>query len=200
MLKSIEMNNSPFLPFYGPMSGWKYVACDHRGIPFLVDLQNKDLTAPLPKELLGWKYCIIQTTSNPNLECDQEPPIAQRRILESVFEDVGGCNWVYKNNWCNEEQPISTWRGVSVLGGNVNCIDSLELNVSLSHPTLIPLLGQLPSLTQLVVSWESTPSSLHPISHSLLYLHACASQRIPLPPQIGQLTNLRSLNLKVMFC
>ncbi|MCY4157030.1 MAG: Ig-like domain-containing protein [Gammaproteobacteria bacterium] len=102
---------------------------------------------------------------------------ADRDVLRSIYESMGGERWHDSSNWLSDA-PLREWHGVQADGqGRVVSLD-LSFN-GLVGP--IPAdIGALEALADLMLNANDT-------------------KRSPLPPEIGELKNLKNLKLGGIF-
>ena len=132
-----------------------------------------DLCIPQEAFLRQWLGKLSQHEGT-SLDCS---PSADRDILQRIYESMGGQQWHDNSNWLSDA-PLREWHGVQTDGqGRVVSLD-------LSHNGLdgpIPAdIGALEALTDLALGGNDTKLS-------------------PLPPEIGELTNLENLDLAGIF-
>ena len=128
-------------------------------------------------------------------------PRSDRRVLEILYDELGGDDWTDNTNWKTDE-PLDEWYGVGT--GMDGRVDSLNLAGN-SLSGLIPLeLGELPSLRFLNLARNrlggGIPPELGELS-SLTFLHlgfnGLTDEGLTgeIPPQLGSLSSLSFLDL-----
>ena len=100
------------------------------------------------------------------------PPISDREILEILFDETGGEDWISRRGWLTDT-PLDEWKGVETdADGYVT-----ELRLTYNN-----LEGPLPSSLGLLRNLEKLTLFSNRLSG-------------PIPPELGNLTQLRVLNL-----
>ncbi len=144
----------------------------------------------------------------------KDPDDIQRNALIALYYATGGDNWVNKENWCSDK-PLEEWYGIDTWEGNVIGIQLDDNNLTgripedfsrLEHLSWLFLygnevnlpatIGDIKSLTSLTFGQYDKPGEL-PKSlwnlTNLYYLQIHCKVHGNIPPEIGNLTELRSL-------
>lgn len=145
---------------------------------------------------------IIQVIPNPDsaFTCTGVTKIPQEecQALVAFFHNTRGIRWDARTNWLITDSPCG-WYGVSCRDGHVT---GLNLHANNVAGELVPELGDLSQLEQLVLSFNvllgSIPPEVGKLSHLQLFdVHVPlqAGLQNPIPPELGQLSALRVLDL-----
>ncbi|MCE2423099.1 MAG: hypothetical protein J4G03_07325 [Gemmatimonadetes bacterium] len=127
---------------------------------------------------------------------DNDWPIGQREVLDSVYSKTGGKRWNDNTNWLTDE-PLDEWYGVSAdAKGNVLGLNLGDNGLTGSIPAE---LGDLRSLTELHLSDNDLtgpiPAELGDLD-SLTDLHLSDNDLTgPIPAELGDLDSLTDLHL-----
>jgi len=134
---------------------------------------DTDLCVPQEAFLREWLSKVPQHEGT-GVACK---PSADRDVLESIYKSMAGEQWHNSRNWLSDA-PLREWHGVRTDGqGRVVGLD-LSFN-KLRGPIPADIAG-LEELTDLILTANDTGNS-------------------PLPPEIGELTNLKNLELAGIF-
>jgi len=134
---------------------------------------DTDLCVPQETFLREWLSKVPQHEGT-GVACK---PSADRDVLESIYKSMAGEQWHNSRNWLSDA-PLREWHGVRTDGqGRVVRLD-LSFN-RLRGPIPADIAG-LEELTDLILTANDTGNS-------------------PLPPEIGELTNLKNLELAGIF-
>ena len=132
---------------------------------------STDLCAPSEPSFQEWLSDIPSHQGT-----DQCEPLSDRAILELLYNDAGGSNWLRRDNWLSDA-PLARWHGVAADGnGRVTALELRSNNLSGIIP---PELGGLASL-------EILDLGEHDLSG-------------PIPAEIGHLTKLRNLTMSAEY-
>ena len=94
-----------------------------------LDYTGTELCAPADPAFQSW-LLTIPSHEGTGVEC---APLADREILEVLYEATGGTDWANNDNWLTEE-PLQDWHGVRV-GGDGRVISvNLGFNDLRLHP------------------------------------------------------------------
>ncbi len=143
-----------------------------------------------------------------------------KAALVALYNATDGANWTNNDNWLDDSQPLSSWRGVNTSSnGRVIRVNLAENNLSGTLPpeleqltrvtrlslysnkltgTIPEELGNLTNLTQLTASWNQLtggiPEELGNLTNlTRLILDGNPLGR-PIPPELGKLTSLTRLD------
>jgi hypothetical protein len=113
-----------------------------------------------------------------------EIPEAERQALIDLYNSTGGDNWTMNGGWLGEVGTECEWNGVECSYPHNTFVQALRFNFPSPDPPYEivgnNLTGELPESIQNIVSLKS------------LYL---SSNKLTLPPEIGNLYNLEHLEL-----
>ncbi len=190
-------------------------------LPFLETLRlddNPDLTGRLPYTLsrldalaefgyAGTGLCVpreenflrrwlggVAVHAGTGVDCEPE---ADRDVLARFYEAMGGDNWSNNENWLTDA-PLREWHGVTVdSGGRVIELDLWFNRLSGAIPADIAALDMLERLS--IVGTDTKGAPIPPELGELANLRVLDLAGIyaagPLPPQLGKLDRLESLDL-----
>ena len=120
-----------------------------------------------------------------------------RDALIAFYNSTGGENWANNTNW-NSEEDISTWFGITAVGGRVTEISMRDNGLS---GTLPPEIGDLSALTLLALRDNSLtgsiPDEVGNLSAMVRLDLRQNSLTGPIPSTLQQLSNLEVLFLRV---
>ena len=120
-----------------------------------------------------------------------------RDALIAFYNSTGGENWANNTNW-NSEEDISTWFGITAVGGRVTEISMRDNGLS---GTLPPEIGDLSALTLLALRDNSLTGSIPDEVGNLSAMVRLDlrenSLTGPIPSTLQQLSNLEVLFLRV---
>jgi len=144
----------------------------------------------------------------------------EREVLETLYLNTNGENWTYTSGWMSEDPPCS-WYGLKCIAGSVSEINLTGNNLEgifpkelLELPNLTvldlhsneligsipPELGKLKKLKILDLSFNQLsgeiPMELGQLQN-LMVLSLAGNNHLqgPIPPELGNLTNLQNLTL-----
>ena len=158
-----------------------------------LDYAGTGLCAPAEATFREWLGSIPSHEST-GVEC---APLSDRAILEALYRDTGGADWVNSENWLTEA-PLGDWYGVETdAAGRVVRLELGPANgLTGSVP---PELGSLANLSVLSLAWNGLTGSIPPELGSLAKLSvlSLAGNGLtgPIPPGLGSLAKLSALSL-----
>jgi len=122
-------------------------------------------------------------------------PAQDSLALVAFYNSTNGLSWRWNDNWLSAN-PVSTWFGVTVLGGRVTLLSLGNNQLSGSIP---PEIGNLTNLEWLLLHNNQLSGLIPPEIGNLtnlwkLYLYDNQLSGL-IPPEIGNLTNLEWLLL-----
>ena len=137
----------------------------------LEELRYSDTRLCVPQEddFLEWLAGIAQHEGS-GRQC---PPTSQYHILEAIYEATNGPKWLRNDNWLTDA-PLGNWFGVRT--NSDGQVVSLSLAYNFLQGQIPPEIGGLSSLQYLRVGGSYALTG-------------------PLPEEVFDLTNLRTLNL-----
>ena len=147
-----------------------------------------ELCAPANASFRGWLNG-IPSHEGTGVECDRE-------VLEILYTEAGGSNWVSAENWLTDT-PLGEWYGVETTPeGRVSRL--LLSGNALTGP-IPPELGNLANLTTLELTSNDLSGPIPPELGNLASLRSLwlsgNDLSGPIPPELGNLASLRSLFL-----
>jgi Leucine-rich repeat (LRR) protein len=163
--------------------------------------------SPIQQEDQGVYYLKVTNDTVPGLEIfSHEITInveysclyADSLALVAFYHATDGPHWTENTNWLVEEQPVSTWHGITLSedGCNVTRIELLFNNLT---GTIPPEIGNLNSLSHLIIDNNNLSGEIPPEIGSLQALEILKlnDNRLtgPLPNSLYDLHNLKELNL-----
>ncbi len=161
-----------------------------------VNIINPPLKTIFGRELLLILFILTATVPSALAQTCTGIPEEECQALYALYNDTNGDQWIDNTNWLSDE-PVSTWYGITVSGGNVVNIQSVFNGLAGSIP---PELGNLTSLEELNLQSRGLTGSIPPELGNLTHLQSLdiTSDRTlsgGIPPELGSLTNLHHLNL-----
>ena len=149
------------------------------------------LCAPAGASFRKW-LSAIASHEGTGVEC---APLADREILEILYQSAGGPDWTHSENWLTDA-PLEDWHGVTAdRQGRVTRLDLTENNLNGSLPAELGDLGELTFLT----IWDNDDLA-GTIPPELGYLSNLDTLQLfgnnltgPIPPELGNLSELTRL-------
>ena len=155
--------------------------------------EGTNLCTPEDPEFRAWLRS-IPSHSGTGVEC---PPLADRDILQILFDATGGQDWSENDNWLTDDAPLRQWHGVETDDqGNVIGLVLSRNNLSGKIPSE---LGGLAYLRHLLL-WGNDlggeiPSELGRLAN-LWFLSLWDNDLVgEIPSELGRLANLELLDL-----
>ncbi|MDE0396053.1 MAG: Ig-like domain-containing protein [Gammaproteobacteria bacterium] len=120
-----------------------------------------------------------------------------RDILVTLYKEMDGPDWKNAENWLTDA-PIGTWYGVET--DSRGRVTRLSLSSNGLAGTILPELGNLTSLRELILAWNGLTGPIPPELGNLASLEELRLERNALtgtiPREFGNLTQLGTLNLQ----
>lgn len=102
----------------------------------------------------------------------EEQEYSERGILEKIYRQMNGDNWLENNNWMDKEQSICTWFGIKCVSNDNPSVVSINLENNRLLNDLVTDIFNLPNLQSLNLKKNDIQVSLFGIQNasSLEYL------------------------------
>lgn len=158
-----------------------------------LEYDQTDLCVPKEAFIRNW---LNGLSKHVGTEVDCAPSEA-REILKKIYDSMGGTRWFNSGNWFTDA-PLRDWWGVSTdVQGRVT---GLNLTHSNLKGSISPDIAALQRLTFLALSaWDSKGSAIPPELGELSELETLNLSGMhgagPIPPELGKLSKLQELNL-----
>jgi Leucine-rich repeat (LRR) protein len=80
---------------------------------------------------------------------DEETQLEERAILEQLYHDLDGLNWVSQENWFNDKVSFCDWDGITCSREDIDTVQAIELPDNGLSGTLPETVFDLPNLQEL---------------------------------------------------
>ena len=129
----------------------------------------------------------------------QNTVATDKAALVALYNATDGANWTTNTNWTSDDEPLSSWSGVTTNGDGR--VTALVLNDNGLDGTLPPPLGNLSELEQLDLRDNALsgvlPSELANLSNlTALLLNKSRALTGPLPDGLRELSDLETVNIE----
>ena len=89
------------------------------------------------------------------LDAGDQQAQSERAILERIYNDMDGENWVYSHNWMDRDESICTWYGITCLSDDQESVVSIHLEGNRLRYSLPSQIYNLPNLQELNLQGNS---------------------------------------------
>ena len=80
---------------------------------------------------------------------EEEMQLEERAILEQLYQDLDGLNWVSQKNWFNDKVSFCDWDGITCSRADIDTVQAIELPDNGLSGTVSDAVFDLPNLQEL---------------------------------------------------